>query len=156
MLLNAISIVFLLTFYLGFIPRCDAFRVSISHTEYLTSIEFYKDGNKLPDFLLNYDFSDFLESGNIIDRRGRRLRADTHDAFFDTILIKKKVDVVGFDEGDNHTGMIEVYDEVTRKVWTGEFATHGVGEAAVATLKLDDDFITAAPLDRVQIIDTMQ
>jgi hypothetical protein len=129
--------------------RCQAYKVSISHTESLQSIEFYKDGNKLPDFLLNFDFSDYLDN-DFRGGSGHKLRADTHDAFFDTIVIKKKLDSNG---GENQTGVIEVHDEVTGEVWTGTFGTLGGG--SVETFSLDD-FIIAPPWNRVQVIDTMQ
>ena len=130
-----------------FYDQCDAYHVSISHVEYLLSIDFYKDGNKLPQFLLNYDSTDFLEQS---DRRDRVLLVDTHEALFDTIVLEK----MSLGTMGAFTGMIEVYDDLNGKLWTGTFGDEG--EEALVTVALEEDFVTAAPLDTVHVVDTMQ
>jgi hypothetical protein len=49
--------------------------------------------------------------------------------------------------------VVEVRDDLVDKVWTGAFVTQG---DAIVILTLDDDFVTAAPLNSVHIIDTLQ
>ena len=144
------GIIYLATFYSIFLTgKCVAYKVSITHTEHLQSIEFFKDGIKLPDFLMNFDFDDFLnDNGGGGDKV---LRADTHKAFFDTIVIEKKP--LKDRDAENHSGAIEVYDDVTDKTWMGVFGT--LGEVR-ETLTMSADFVTEPPLDSVQIIDTMQ
>jgi hypothetical protein len=133
--------------------NCVAYEVEISHSEFLQSIEFFKDGNILPDFLLEYDYSDFVDNVGIGDKM---LRASTGNAYFDTVVFKKKKEKqdieVGGSDVDDHTGMIRVFDKQSNEVWMGTFGTFGDD----TIIMLDKDFITAPPLESVEIIDTMQ
>jgi hypothetical protein len=124
---------------------CIAYEIEISHAQFLQSIEFYKDNNALPNFLLNYDYSEFLEDN---DWSENILRINSGKAFFDSVRIMKNHHEVV----ENHTGRIKVIDKEANKTWMRTFDT--VGDDTV--LRLDMDFVTASPLNGVAVIDTMQ
>lgn len=145
------NFVFLLL--VGCLPWCTAYHVSISHIESFNSIEFYKSGKKLPDFLVDYDFSDYIEDENVEDRV---LRANTHDAYFDSVILQIKSDACS--KGENITVVINVVDEETMTEWgfTFETQSHCIETSNEVVVTLDKGFITASPLESVQIVDTMQ
>jgi hypothetical protein len=150
--------------FLCLLSTCAAYHVSITHPELFQTIEFYKSDQKLPDFLIKYDFSDYLvhdvegetSSGTV---KERVLRVDTGSAYFDTIRMKKKEFI---EVAVTFTVVVEVLDKEASKEWRSVFGMNDVFENNDndgnddIVLTLDRNFITSPPFESVQIIDTMQ
>ena len=135
-----------------FCPLTFAYKISIVGAEYFHSVEFHKSGVKLPDFLVHYDYSDYEQDWSGGEQENRRaLLVDTGRALFDSIVIDL-VEQPDCKAGES-TGHVTVYDEDADRVWMDTIDILG---DSTLVLHLDYDFIAAAPLEGVRIIDSMQ
>ena len=137
------------------ISVCEAYLVFVSKSSHIQSISFFKDGAELPKYLTEYDFSDILTSPSQALGEGK-LKINTRGAFFDTIVIEKKIPENGSvnrghdANSTSYLSVIEMYDP-EKLIWTGCFTSST--DRITETFDVQE-FVRRPPLDSVTVIDS--